>query len=115
VPPHLNPANRNGAASEYRYSRDQLLELCKGLEDAGIVTQTVSELFVGGWEPNVSNGASTTTWGRRDEQKESHGADLCWDRDAHMLPMGLRELTEEERDVSVIPTPEICRKFTESM
>jgi PERQ amino acid-rich with GYF domain-containing protein len=100
VPPHLSNASRNGASNEHRYSREQLLQLFKGFDESESLSQALSELYVGGWEPNISNGTSSASWGRRDEHRDSHGADLCWDRDAHILPMGLHDMTEEEKDVS---------------
>jgi hypothetical protein len=104
VPPHVNNANRNGASSDYRYSRDQLIHLYKGREESENNPQVLSELYAGGWEPNNSNGVSGASWGRRDEQRDSHGADLCWDREGHMAPMGLHDMTDEERDVSISPS-----------
>ncbi|KAF2435879.1 hypothetical protein EJ08DRAFT_579761 [Tothia fuscella] len=99
VPPHLNAA-RNGTATEQRYSKDQLLQLYNDHHDSEDAPQKpLSSLFYNGWEPNITNGNSSTSWGRRDDHKDSHGADLCWDRDANMHPMALNEMTEEEKDL----------------
>jgi PERQ amino acid-rich with GYF domain-containing protein len=102
VPPHVH-ANRNGATTEHRYNKDQLLDLFRAHQDAeNIPPVALTDLLVGGWEPNITNGTSNTSWGRRDDHKDSHGAELCWDRDAHMFPMALHDMTEEERDVSLV-------------
>jgi PERQ amino acid-rich with GYF domain-containing protein len=92
-------ASRNGATHDHRYTKEQLLQLFKGQEDLGNTSPSLSELFMGGWEPNIANGSSSASWGRREENRDSHGADLCWDRDAQMFPMGLQDMTEEEKDV----------------
>lgn len=63
-------------------------------------SDNLSDLYVGGFEPAATNGNSSAGWGRREEHKDSHGADVCWDRQAHLLPMGLQDMTDEERDVS---------------
>jgi len=99
VPPHLS-ANRNGATTnENRYAKDSLLSLFKGHDDSENIAQALTDLYVGGWDQNTTNGASSAAWGRHDSHKDNHGADLCWDREHHMLPMGLHDMGDEERDV----------------
>ncbi|QDS71032.1 hypothetical protein FKW77_008166 [Venturia effusa] len=98
IPPHIS-ASRNGTASEHRYSKELLLQHYKihsELEGSGHVP---SSLFIGDWESNITNGSSSASWGRRDEPKDTHGADLCWDRYAQTIPLGLTELTEEEKEI----------------
>jgi PERQ amino acid-rich with GYF domain-containing protein len=101
IPPHLN-ASRNGTASEHRYSKDQLLQLFKSQLESENDSDALSNLFVGGWEPNIANGNSSASWGRRDEPKDTHGADLCWDRGAQTVPLGLNGFSEDEKDVSLL-------------
>lgn len=102
IPPHIS-ASRNGTASEHRYSKELLLQQYRSqseLEDSGVVP---SSLFIGDWEPNITNGNPSASWGRRDEPKDTHGADLCWDRGAQTIPLGLTDFTEEEKDVRFFP------------
>ena len=99
IPPHLN-ATRNGAANDHRYSKDSLVQYFRSQQESETVLDGLSSLYVGGWEPTVANGASNSSWGRREEHKESHNADLCWDRSAHMFPLNLHAMTDEEREVS---------------
>lgn len=47
------------------------------------------------------NGSSHGGWGRRDD-KESAGPEICWDHEGSVLPLGLTEMTDEEREVCVI-------------
>jgi len=98
IPPHIS-ASRNGTATEHRYSRDQLLQLFKSQPESEN-DDALSDLLIGAWEPNITNGNSSASWGRRDEPKDTHGADLCWDRGAQTVPLGLNGLTEGEKDVS---------------
>jgi PERQ amino acid-rich with GYF domain-containing protein len=101
IPPHIS-ASRNGTANEHRYSKDHLLQLYKSQSETENDNDALSNLFVGGWEPSITNGNSSASWGRRDEPKDTHGADLCWDRGAQTVPLGLNSLTEEEKDVSLL-------------
>jgi PERQ amino acid-rich with GYF domain-containing protein len=100
VPPHIH-SNRNGSALESRYSKDQLIDLFKLQKESDDLADSLDSLYVNSWEPNISNGTSSATWGRRDEHnKEGQvGADICWDRGGSVDPLNLRNLTEEEREV----------------
>jgi PERQ amino acid-rich with GYF domain-containing protein len=99
VPAYI-PPHRNGTSSEYRYSKDQLLSLFRAEKEAGNLNEGLSSLFVGGWESNLSNGINTSPWARRDEQRDTTtGADICWDKDGSNPPLGLKDLTIEEKEV----------------
>ncbi|KAF2472888.1 uncharacterized protein BDR25DRAFT_12289 [Lindgomyces ingoldianus] len=100
VPPHAQ-SGRNGSTVEpSRYSKDQLTQLFRGLRESEEIKDGLSNLYIGGWEPNISNGASSATWGRRDDHsRESQGGvDLCWDRDGDVLPLSLTQMTDEEKE-----------------
>lgn len=104
IPPHMNAnrngtSNVNGAGGDLRYSKEKFLEIFRAEKDAGNLLEGVDGLFIGGYQPSASNGVASATWGRREEPKDNHSVDLCWDRNARMYPLGLQELTEEERDV----------------
>lgn len=100
IPPHS--ASRNGIASEHRYSKDQLLHLYKSQYESENNADVPSSLYIGGWEPSITNGNSSASWGRRDDLKDTHGGDLCWDRGAQAMPLGLNGFTEEEKDVRLV-------------
>jgi len=62
----------------------------------------LAELYVGGGDMGVSNGSTqgTSKWARREEAKENgNGPDICWDRGGGIEPLGLTDLTEEEKEV----------------
>ena len=96
IPPH-----RNGALAEHRYSKEQLLQLFHTQHEADDLSDGLSSLFVGGWEPNATNGSSSTSWSRREDNSKDYalGADICWEREGASLPLGLNEMTEDEKDV----------------
>ncbi|KAL8822529.1 MAG: hypothetical protein Q9191_006737, partial [Dirinaria sp. TL-2023a] len=101
VPPHMNSHyqsshGRNGASTEGRYSKDQLLDLYRAQGQSG---PDVAELFVEGWSPNAVNGISHGGWGKRDDHKEqqSHGAEICWDHEGTVQPLSLIEMNDEEK------------------
>lgn len=87
---------RNGASTEGRYSKDQLLDLFKAQGQSG---PDVADLFVDGWSPNAVNGTSHGGWGKRDDHKEqqSNGAEICWDHDGTVQPLSLIEMNDEEK------------------
>jgi PERQ amino acid-rich with GYF domain-containing protein len=56
-------------------------------------------LYIGGWQPD-SNNTSSVTWGKSDSARDSQpSADVCWDSDAGIEPLGLLEMDDEEKEV----------------
>lgn len=105
VPPHLisnhqSSSNRNGAAGECRYSKEQLTDIFK-TQRAGNSIPDISELYVDGWSPNSTNGVDHGSWGRRDEQRDAPTADICWDHAGNVQPLSLTKMTDDERDVGI--------------
>ncbi|WPG97307.1 Hypothetical protein R9X50_00008100 [Acrodontium crateriforme] len=93
VPPH-----RNGTVSDMRYSKDQLLDLYKTQQTAaGALVDGLNDLYVGGWQPDDVNGASTT-WGQQGRDVQQ-GPEICWDRGGNVAPLGLHEMDDEEREL----------------
>jgi PERQ amino acid-rich with GYF domain-containing protein len=100
VPPHAQPG-RNGSLAEGRFSRDLLTQLFKTQRDSDDLTDGLSSLSMGAWEPHATNGVSGASWGRNHDHTRDmqSGVDQCWDRDGGIEPLSLRELTDEEREV----------------
>jgi len=100
VPPHAQ-SGRNGSSGEGRYARDQMLHLFRSQRESGEYKDGLSELYVGAWEPHLSNGTSGSNWGRKDDsgRESQSGVDLCWDRDGSIAPLSITELTEDEKEV----------------
>jgi PERQ amino acid-rich with GYF domain-containing protein len=86
---------------EARYSREQFIQLFQRQRDSDDIKDGLTSLYVGSWEPSISNGISGGTWGRRDDHSSQGpgGVDLCWDKDGSVFPLSLSEMTEEEKEV----------------
>ena len=107
MPPHLNSNyqssyNRNGSSNESRYSRDQLLDLFKTQEKSGFSSVNLNDLFVDGWSPTNTNGTNNGGWGKRDDNKDASGPEICWDHEGSVHPVALAEMTEDEKEVGLI-------------
>lgn len=77
------------------------MHLFRAQKEAGEVKESLSDLYVGAWEPSISNGNSGASWGRKDDvgRDGQTGVDLCWDKDGTIIPLSLAEMTEDEREV----------------
>ncbi|KAI9706969.1 MAG: hypothetical protein M1820_004556 [Bogoriella megaspora] len=96
IPPHI--ANRNGAPPvEIRYSKDQLLDLLRQQQEAVQHAQDISALFVGGWEGRDPNGINNTESDGA-PNGSAQGVDICWQRTGGIKPLGLSEMTDEEKE-----------------
>ena len=85
-----------------RYSKDQLLEFYRAQADTSHTSINVADLYVGGWNPEITTSTNNDTWVRRDEQKDVTGPEVCWDMSGSVEPLGLREMTEEEKEVYIV-------------
>lgn len=116
VPPHASSnyqssGTRNGAASESRYSKEQLLELYKTLRESGTLGRNLADYFVADWDPHVATPTANGAWGKRDDQRNNHphphhkdnhsGPEVCWDHGGQMEPLGLTGMTDDEKEVRV--------------
>ena len=106
VPPHLNSNyqssySRNGATAECRYSKDQLLDLFRAQGKSGPLNTHITDLFVDGWSPGAVNGTTNGGgWGKKEDYKEgTNGPDICWDHEGKVQPLGLIDMTDNEREV----------------
>ena len=87
VPPH-----RNGVMGDMRYNKEQLLDIYKAQEQEGGSRDSLTSLYVGD-----VNGVGN--WSRREEPSQVPGTELCWDSEGSMMPLGLADMTEEEKEV----------------
>lgn len=68
--------------------------------ESGSLGKTLSSLLVGGWDPSLSNDASSGFWNKKEDQKEGGpGPDICWDAEGTVQPLGLMDLTDDEKEV----------------
>lgn len=100
-PPRYVPPHRNGTHNDTRYSKDQLLDAFRSQQSVdGGLKDGLHGLYVGGWQPDITNGATSAGWGRAEHSRDAQPApDICWDRDGSVEPLGLAEMDEEEREV----------------
>ena len=108
IPPHMTSnqqasALRNGLVTgETRYSKDQLLDLYKSQRETGALGKNMADYFVADWDPHVETPAVNGAWGRRDDQKDSTtGPEVCWDHGGNVEPLGLMDMSDEEKEVCV--------------
>lgn len=58
------------------------------------------DLYIGGWQPDITNGDGSSSWSRIEQNRENQaGPDICWDKDGTVEPLGLIEMDDEEREV----------------
>ena len=108
IPPHLSNnytgSLRNGASGESRYSKDQMLGIYKSQKDAELLDHNLEQIFSGGWNPFIPATPSTASWGKKDETKDaSTGPEVCWDHETRSDPLGLLEMSEDEKEVRTPP------------
>lgn len=97
-------ALRNGAGHDTRYSKDQLLNLYKAQRDSGALNKNVADYFAADWNPGTETSPVNGAWGRREDSKDNpSGPEVCWDHDGQMEPLGLLDMTEDEKEVSFLP------------
>ena len=105
MPPHLNSNyqpnfTRNAATADARYSKEQLLDLFRAQAETGSLYKNPSEHFVEGWNPGSANSTTNGAWNRRDDHKDGNsGPEICWDYEGSVQPLGLVDLSEEEKEV----------------
>ena len=98
-PNYQSNFGRSGGGSETRYSKDQLLDIYRAYDKNGQLNTNINDLFMDGWTPGSINGNETGGWGKKDDQRESAGADICWDFEGSVRPLSLSEMDGEEREV----------------
>ncbi|KAF4552049.1 GYF domain-containing protein 1 [Elsinoe fawcettii] len=96
VPPH-----RNGVGSDSRYAKDQLLDLYKtqiGNDNAS--RDSLTSLYVAGWEPDQANGSSDAAsgWLGQAHRDGQNASEPFWNNDGGILPLGLVDMTDEDRE-----------------
>ena len=106
IPPHLNSAfqssfNRGAPNGDYRYSKEQMLEIFKSQNDAGLSNELLPSSLSEGWLPGNSSGSSRTDWNQKEESKDQqqHNLDVCWAFENSVQPMVLTEMDDEEKEV----------------
>ncbi|RKF74064.1 putative gyf domain-containing protein [Golovinomyces cichoracearum] len=87
------------SSNDFRYSKQELLEIYKRQIEPGAAERgSVSHLFADSWAPGESIGSSVgASWGNNGDVKNLHAPDICWDFLGDTRPVGLEEMSEEEK------------------
>lgn len=97
---HQPSANFEHPSDNYRYSKESLLGIYQQLRESGTLKDDASHLYAENWNPEQSSVANGQyRWGRQSESRDSHGPDVCWNKNADTEPMALQDMTEEEKTV----------------
>lgn len=105
VPPHLSSNYqpsfpRNSSTVDARYSKEQLLDLFRAHGESGGLYKNASEHLLEGWNPSAPSSAANGTWNRRGDYKDGNsGPEICWDHEGSIQPLGLIDMSEEEKEV----------------
>lgn len=83
-----------------RYGKNQLLDIFRTQESAEASSRDIANLFAETWNPGSSNGTNGRGWGVHDS-KDNNGPDVCWDTSGTVHPIGLDEMSEAEKEVSI--------------
>ncbi|KAG6004266.1 hypothetical protein E4U21_001278 [Claviceps maximensis] len=90
------PAQTLSHESGYvRYSKDDLLGIFR-TQKAG---DDPSRLFISGWDPSQVNGGNARGWGKANDGHIPQEPGACWHMNGETTPMGLHELSPEEKEV----------------
>ncbi|KAK1143534.1 kinesin-like protein [Aspergillus melleus] len=93
-------ALRNGAGSDTRYSKEQLLNLYKAQRESGALNKNVADHFAADWNPRADTSPVNGAWGRREDSKDNpSGPEVCWDHGGQMEPLGLVDMTDDEKEL----------------
>lgn len=95
----LYSSTNNEAQGDYRYSKSTLLDIFRAQQANENSQGDVSKLLVNTWDPGHTNGTNGRGWSKGDSAGNSHGPEACWDESGSTLPIGLEEMTEEEKNV----------------
>ncbi|GIZ36935.1 hypothetical protein CKM354_000040000 [Cercospora kikuchii] len=98
--PYVPPFRTNGTTPSTKYTKEEMLGIYEVLQSKqGALTDGLATHLVGGWQPDITNGAAAG-WGRGDNNRDTlPGPDLAWDREGTSEPLGLVEMDDEEREL----------------
>lgn len=111
-PPATAESPVNASSSTYellpaRYTREELLDIYSSQKPTG----DVSHLFAPGWNPGQMNGHAPRGWGKSNDNHIPQEPGACWDDSGESAPMGLQDMSVEEREVRQSPLWYWCSKF----
>ena len=100
IPPHHSSMSRNAPAGETRYTKDQLLNIYQTLEDASVLDRDLVDIFEGTWNLAEDKNGTGNQGSGSDAKDLIPGPEVCWNYGLNPQPFGLKNMTEEEKQVS---------------
>ncbi|KAK3688928.1 hypothetical protein B0T22DRAFT_460491 [Podospora appendiculata] len=101
APPPLSAnhqPNNYDSPGSLRYSKEELLEIYKNTPEAA--QPNPASLFMSNWNPNHTNGSTSRPWAKSGESPHiPQDPTVCWEPDGIMRPIGLEEMTRDEREL----------------
>lgn len=68
-------------------------------------SEDVARLFNPGWNPAQVNGHAPRGWGKTNDNHIPQEPGACWDQMGESTPLGLQQLSLEEKEVRRLPPP----------
>lgn len=105
---HSNPYD--SAPSGGRYTKQDILDIAAARKEVG-QNKDVSALFMGGWDPDNSNGTNGRSgWGKTGDGRDNYGPQICWNRNGDSLPIAFEDMSDLEKTVSLTRSkiPSLC-------
>lgn len=78
-----------------RYSKEHLLDVYRSSRPG----DDPSRLFISGWDPDRVHNDTTRGWGKPNENHIPQEPGACWEPNGDTGPLGLQEMTLEEKEV----------------
>jgi PERQ amino acid-rich with GYF domain-containing protein len=95
---YQQPNSTYEQSTDFRYSKSQLLDIYKAQVESGASNGDISHLLENSWDPKQSNGANGRAgWGKSNDGRDAQGPGICWESKGNVQPIGLEEMTEEEK------------------
>ncbi|KAI9163817.1 Ribonuclease P protein subunit p29 [Paramyrothecium foliicola] len=91
-PPTPQPTSYESGPA--RYTKEDLLDMFRSQKPHDEPTR----LFIPGWNPNHVNGSQTRGWGKSSDNHVPQEPGACWDTHGETIPMGLQDLSAEEKE-----------------
>lgn len=83
---------------DVRYNKEQMLAIYQSQKESNSLNRNLGQLFQASWDVLAKENGSA-----RGEAKEQYpGPEVCWEGQAHSLPLGMRDMDEEEKSVGLL-------------
>ena len=81
-----------------------MIDIYKAQRDSGALDRNLEQLFSGGWNPFEQKDEAVSSWDKRDKGKDqAAGPEICWNPQVDDDPLGLLDMTDEEKEVRPNP------------